>query len=402
MERKDICSKDDVEKLFRISDEEISGTLYLLFYNAVLGAAPPDDGTESSFHSFWDDNIRKVLEMLIPYGTSIRDSNHKTSTQKLRPDYGLIIGSVCPFRGEEKPSTSKDDPKAELSYKLAWVYEPVQYVFGYYAIGPAVTLAAICAPKEPSNTPWVEDLASADLRLKRDRIAHLRRLINLAPYISSLLRVIGHHGSPEFTLIEREGKSLEIGLRSIKKTYHGDLGQKRVRMIKNIYDQLKEKGVPHVDTLTYEDSPAIYLEPRGIDIKPGNEKALLQAVTCVLQALKVLHQPPALYHRDIRWPNVLRRADDPKLWFLIDWEDAAGSNNTAADHLSPEEHSPRIFVDNHGCEVDIWGVGSLITEASAFVVNISPELLKLGMWMQDGGPSADDALIAVENYASKF
>ena len=86
IETKDICRKDDVEKLFRISDEEISEALHLLFYNAVVRAAPPDNGTESSFISFWDDNIRRVLEVLVPFGTSVRDSNNNTSSLKLRPD----------------------------------------------------------------------------------------------------------------------------------------------------------------------------------------------------------------------------------------------------------------------------------------------------------------------------
>ena len=130
METKDICRKVDVGKLFRISDEETSEPLHLLFYNAVVRPAPPDNGTESSFISFWDDNIRRVLEMLVPLGTSVRGSNHNTSTLKIGPDYGFIIENVCPFRGEEKSPTSNDDPKAELSYKLAWVYQPAPYVFG--------------------------------------------------------------------------------------------------------------------------------------------------------------------------------------------------------------------------------------------------------------------------------
>ena len=40
-------------------------------------------------------------------------------------------------------------------------------------------------------------------------------------------------------------------------------------------------------------------------------------------------------------------------------------------------------------------------EAPIFVFNISDELLDIGRWMRDEGPSTDDALIAVENYASK-
>ena len=51
--------------------------------------------------------------------------------------------------------------------------------------------------------------------------------------------------------------------------------------------------------------------------------------------------------------------------------------------------------------MDIWGVGKLIAEAPIFVFNISHELLDIGRWMRDEGPSTDDALVAVENYASK-
>ena len=51
--------------------------------------------------------------------------------------------------------------------------------------------------------------------------------------------------------------------------------------------------------------------------------------------------------------------------------------------------------------MDIWGVGKLIAEASIFVFNISHELLDIGRRMRDEKLSTDDALTAVENYASK-
>lgn len=129
-ETKDFCYRDDVERLFRISDAEVSEILHLIFYNAAVQHPPPEDGTEASFHSFWDDNIRKILELLVPSGKSIRDSSRRTSTQKNRPDYGFLKDNVCPFRGEEKTPESRDDPKAELSDKLTWVYSPAPYVFG--------------------------------------------------------------------------------------------------------------------------------------------------------------------------------------------------------------------------------------------------------------------------------
>ena len=56
-------------------------------------------------------------------------------------------------------------------------------------------------------------------------------------------------------------------------------------------------------------------------------------------------------------------------------------------------------MDNHGAEVDIWGVGNLILESTSFTLDPSPELVKLGTWMQNVVPEAKDALIAVEAYA---
>jgi hypothetical protein len=129
-ETKDFCHGGDVERLFRISDAEASEVLHLIFYNAVVRLVPPEDGTEASFHSFWDDNIRKILELLVPSGKSVRDSSCHTNARKLRPDYGFLKDNVCPFRGEEKSPESHDNPKAELSDKLTWTYSPAPYVFG--------------------------------------------------------------------------------------------------------------------------------------------------------------------------------------------------------------------------------------------------------------------------------
>ena len=56
-------------------------------------------------------------------------------------------------------------------------------------------------------------------------------------------------------------------------------------------------------------------------------------------------------------------------------------------------------MDNHGAEVDVWGVGNLILESTSFTFDLSPELVKLGTWMQNVAPDAKDALIAVEAYA---
>ena len=75
--------------------------------------------------------------------------------------------------------------------------------------------------------------------------------------------------------------------------------------------------------------------------------------------------PKPLFRRDIRWPNVILPSNDCSKWFLIDWDDAAMPPTHAAKH--PESHPAAVFQDNHGAEVDIWGVGKLILYAREFL-----------------------------------
>lgn len=113
---------------------------------------------------------------------------------------------------------------------------------------------------------------------------------------------------------------------------------------------------------------------------------------------QVLHTSPPLFHRDIRWPNVIRCLDDMQRWFLIDWEDAAAPPTTAQSHFDSRTHSPHVFTDGHGAEVDIWGVGELIVQCEA--LDISSELRSLGKWMQGStAPSAQEALAKIKEFA---
>ena len=88
--------------------------------------APPDgDGTEALFVSCWDDNILRMLENVLRPSKIIRDSNMHTSTGLLGPDFGVLLGGNCVFRGEEKaPKYQGTHPKEELIQKLRWTYDP--------------------------------------------------------------------------------------------------------------------------------------------------------------------------------------------------------------------------------------------------------------------------------------
>ena len=122
----DGCTEDDLNTLFTIGEEGLG-------LNGILSAAlkpPPPGGTEYAFVQFWDNNIRSIVELLNPSGTSIRNSNRYTETGSLRPNFGFLLDTACPFGGEEKGSENKADPRAELVNKLQWVYSPAPYMLG--------------------------------------------------------------------------------------------------------------------------------------------------------------------------------------------------------------------------------------------------------------------------------
>jgi hypothetical protein len=122
-----LCTRDDIGTLFTIGDST-QPAVSRCFMAALTPA--PDGSTEPTFIHFWDDNIRKVIEALIPEGQSIRDSNHSMETTDCRPDFAFLLNMVCPFRGEEKGPGSTQDAKAQLRDKIIWVYDPAPYMLG--------------------------------------------------------------------------------------------------------------------------------------------------------------------------------------------------------------------------------------------------------------------------------
>jgi hypothetical protein len=85
---------------------------------------PDNDSTENAFHAFWDHNIRRLLEVAIPCRT-IQDSNEQMSPALLRLDFGVLIDSICAFRGKKKaPRYHGPHPKDELIQKLTGTYDP--------------------------------------------------------------------------------------------------------------------------------------------------------------------------------------------------------------------------------------------------------------------------------------
>jgi hypothetical protein len=92
----------------------------------------------------------------------------------------------------------------------------------------------------------------------------------------------------------------------------------------------------------------------------------------------------------------MRCLDDRYQWFIIDWEDASIAPTQAQSHFDHTTHSPRAFIDGHGEEVDIWGVGELIVRCGS--LHVSDKLRNLGKEIQcDTPPSAREVLNEVRS-----
>jgi len=184
------------------------------------------------------------------------------------------------------------------------------------------------------------------------------------------------------------------------------MANEKVQKLRAVYERLRRKEVPNVDRLTWDSSEGntVYLEPKGICKVPTTEEELVDAVSCILEALVVMHSgPDPLYHRDIRWPNVVRRADEPSKWFLVDWEEAAWAPTLAVTELDPKSHCPTVFQDGHAGEVDVWAVGKLILDRSYSIFDVFSDW-KLRDWttkMIEYKLNAADALAELQRLYSE-
>ncbi|CAI2188031.1 20336_t:CDS:2 [Funneliformis geosporum] len=316
------CTQEDLEILFQVNDIESSYYITTkLFSVAILGNPPSHEGTEYSFVSFWDINIRFPLEHLIPDG--------------------------------------------------------------YYANGPDVTFVAICRPLPTNDSPEVAIIVNSNLNMRRNQIFNLRRMINLSILIKSLQDVIGWHETPEFRPIVRERQTIEEF-------------DRRVEKLKNVYNILTKKKVPNVDLLLHANngSDEVYLGLKGMSVRPNNQKELLEAVVCVLEALVVLHggnEP--IFHQDIQWPNIIKLPGELLKWILIDWDDTDRPLTRPANHLGRDNHTPEVFEEDHGGEVDIWSIGRLIIEVNKWIMGLSQSIVDIGVTIQSNNrPNAHDAL----------
>ncbi|TFK67602.1 hypothetical protein BDN72DRAFT_960918 [Pluteus cervinus] len=258
----------------------------------------------------------------------------------------------------------------------------------YHAVGSVVTLAAIYRTGE--GKLQVYNIVKADLFSRRERVKHALRMVKLCSILPRLQQRIGEGRDTDmFTHFRPDGSTIEFGETYVRKSYTQDRedGIDPIRHLEAVYELLVSKKVPNVDYLdkvvpVHPRGPYVQLKPIGLNNGPQTALDIRNAVVCILEALKVAYAHPPVFHRDIRWPNVIQSRQDLSKWFLIDWEDAASPPTKAAHHLNKVEHSQRVFEDGHGAEVDIWSVGRLLNAAPVQMRH--PALTQLGQKLMQG------------------
>ena len=125
----DYCTEEDVKILFRKADGDVVYPLTQVF--AAVLSPPAASGTEDLFHSFWDQNVKDILMLILDDADIIRNSNRNTQTKKFRPDFALLKDKIAVFRGEVKGPENNEDPRVELTNKIGvWPFPGVEYIFG--------------------------------------------------------------------------------------------------------------------------------------------------------------------------------------------------------------------------------------------------------------------------------
>ncbi|CAI2187070.1 5696_t:CDS:2, partial [Funneliformis geosporum] len=245
-----------------------------------------------------------------------------------------------------------------------------------------VTFVAICQPSSDSNKPQIINIVSSNLRYRKERIINLRRMFNLALLLDPFKEIIGWRDTPELLLIQKDNHIITVNPTNVKKVFIGLSSQIQIERLKVIYEKLKRKNVLNVDhivavSLPDITEPYLYFEPRGMCVYPKIEKEVIEAVLCVLEAHMSMYVSDLIFHRDIRWSNVIQKANGNK-WFLIDFDDAVSLPTLAAIHLAKDNYASEVFHDNHGGEVDVWSVGYLIDYAARLSIGLSAEIVNVG------------------------
>ncbi|KAF1327423.1 hypothetical protein FI667_g7560, partial [Globisporangium splendens] len=229
-----------LSKMFRTAN---SAPCMDLTYDLLLGVVnprKPKGVTESSFHWFWDELIRSVIDIVLSeFGGSARDSNRSSSTGSIHPDFLFVVNSFCVFRGEEKaPGAHIETARRELS------------------VGFKVSLYAIVHSSVSRQVDAVE-LGSFDLNNLGGRFRLLLAILNISRLLRNIASLCPERARDEYKcLVRTNGVKVHLEPTRVVKIFP-DVAtfQDAKEHLVRVYAILKGNQVPNVDCLISTDEP---------------------------------------------------------------------------------------------------------------------------------------------------
>ncbi|KAF8584017.1 hypothetical protein K439DRAFT_1176344 [Ramaria rubella] len=145
---------------------------------------------------------------------------------------------------------------------------------------------------------------------------------------------------------------VEIMASCLVETYTCSDAEARIKHLEAIYAPLRHRHVPNTDHIILAKGKALSLLLAASQFLPKSRRTC-ESVSFVFW---------------MRWSCFMRSQSFTEIY--------ATPPTKGEPRFSTSDHSPRIRDDNHGAEVDIWGVGHLITSSTA--ADLSGEFKALG------------------------
>jgi hypothetical protein len=311
------------------------------------------------------------------------DNDTVRNAKKFRPDFCYAIDGRSVFVGEEK-ADEKDFEVAveELKFKCKWnpndVGERLPYIVGYACAGTKVQLFAILP--HGVATPVTPRM---NLEEAADRFFLVRAMVNVVRILPALADRFAENALA-FQATQNRPCGITIAFMGDYVDKRVDFDEENAKKFLNrehlelLYRDVLPPGhdMPNtirVDAVRFKEEKnemELSLSPFGENVECTGQRlelAVSRPALCdVLCSLQALHAQ-GWCHRDVRWPNIMRRRVDGS-YMLIDFENAAPIGERVTWPGVDSCHPPETRLDRGEFQVgwepkhDLWQVANLAFE----------------------------------------
>ena len=341
--------------------------------------------TEDEIHAYVEAALSAPLNLF--FGNTFRIiRNHKVETSAGRADYSISKNGNQILRGEDKIAklVKSQDSSEELKNKTLnsseWerFYGPlVNYIYGYYSIGEsrALRLQFVLITKQGDILPLTQE--PFNLCSFSGMLACRFFVLSLYPHMLATLKAIESNVSLDWQISkESEGRFpwsssvVCVGIHQGLACFVKEWTFKTLGASASFYEHQFQlsNSLPESPYLMKYISVTRDIDIVRAKFSPFAIPALVQFenIVCVKKclsqislAVKELHAA-GLVHNDLRWDNVV--LDTNSNYILVDYDllkvVSEKGRVCGISGLNPHSHA-RTIKEDHGFEVDIWGLAWL-------------------------------------------